>query len=175
MIRRCKRGDSKAQFELYTQYYKGMYNVSRRIVNDSAEAEDIMQESFLTAFNKMESFKGDVTFGSWLKRIVVNRSLDALRRRKMNLEEIKEGVFLMEDEIDDKKEEEDKVRLIKRIVSKMSETNRVLISLHLFEGYPHEEIAELLDMKHGAVRTAYLRAKKKLQELLKAEMVETMY
>lgn len=151
-----------------------MYNVSLRIVNDSAEAEDIMQESFLTAFNKMDSFKGDVTFGAWLKRIVVNRSLDALRRRKMKLEEINEGVLLVEDEKDGKKEVEDKVQLIKRIVSKMSDTNRVLITLHLFEGYPHEEIAEMLDMKHGAVRTAYLRAKKKLQELLKVEMAELM-
>jgi RNA polymerase sigma factor (sigma-70 family) len=172
LIRSCKRGSTKAQFELYSLYYKGMYNVSLRIVRDNAEAEDIMQEAFLTAFDKIESFKAEVTFGAWLKKIVVNKSLDALRRRKLKTEEMNEGYMRMPDEEDETLKVLDKVVLIKRVVAQLPETQRLLITLHLFEGYPHEEIAQMLDMKHGAVRTAYLRAKNKLQDLLEEKMQE---
>jgi RNA polymerase sigma-70 factor (ECF subfamily) len=76
----CIAGDQKAQFKLYKLYYRSMYNTSLRIVNDYAEAEDIMQDSFLAAYEKIDSYSGKVSFGSWLKKIVVNKSLDALRK-----------------------------------------------------------------------------------------------
>lgn len=148
-----------------------MYTTALRILTNTAEAEDVMQEAFLTAFDKIDTFSGEVSFGGWVKRIVVNRALDALRKRKIHLEEIDERSISI---IDDKEETEvtqDKVALIKKIVAHMSETHRILITMHLFEGYPHDEIAEILHMKHGAVRTGYARAKKKLQEELKEMMV----
>lgn len=165
-MRRCCRGDSRAQFEIYQRYYKEMYSTSLRILIDTAEAEDVMQEAFLTAFNKIETFSGDVSFGGWLKRIVVNRALDALRKRKIHIEEIDERSTFIIDDTDTVKKSEDKVAIIKRVVTNMSEAHRILITMHLFEGYPHEEIAEILGMSHGAVRTGYARAKKKLQEEL---------
>ncbi len=166
LIRRCRKGDSKAQFEIYKQYYKGMYNVALRILNDTAEAEDVMQEAFLAAFDKLDTFSGEVSFGGWLKKIVVNRSLDALRKRKIQLEEIDERTTSIAEGEDDHYAKMEKVELIKYVISGMSEKNRVLLNLHLIDGYPHEEIAEMLDMNHGAVRTGYTRAKKKLQEEL---------
>ena len=84
----CKKGDQKAQFQLYKLYYRSMYNTSLRIVNDYTEAEDIMQESFLAAFEKINSYSGKVSFGSWLKKIVVNRSLDALRKKRIEIVEL---------------------------------------------------------------------------------------
>lgn len=171
LIRRCRKGDSKAQFELYQRYYKAMYNSALRILTDTAEAEDVMQEAFLTAFDKIDTFSGEVSFGGWVKRIVVNRSLDALRKRKIHLEEIDERSTSMIDDNEDADIARDKVALIKKVVAGMSETHRVLITMHLFEGYPHEEIAEMLNMKHGAVRTRFARAKKKLQDELKRMMV----
>jgi len=166
LIQRCRKGDTKAQFTLYKQYYKGMYNVALRILNDTAEAEDIMQEAFLAAFDKLELFSGEVPFGAWLKKIVVNRSLDALRKRKMLLEDIDEQKTALIEEDTAPENTEEKLELIKYVLAGMSEKNRVLLSLHLIEGYSHEEIADILEMKHGAVRVAYLRAKKKLQEEL---------
>ncbi|TAH56263.1 MAG: sigma-70 family RNA polymerase sigma factor, partial [Methanosarcina mazei] len=88
LLDRCKDGDRKAQFQIYKLYYKAMYNTSLRIVNNSMEAEDIMQESFLAAFEKIDMYSGTVSFGAWLKRIVINRSLDALSRRKVIFEDI---------------------------------------------------------------------------------------
>ncbi|VAW22417.1 RNA polymerase ECF-type sigma factor, partial [hydrothermal vent metagenome] len=81
IINRCRAGEQKAQHQLYKLYYKPMFNISLRIVNDKPEAEDIMQEAFLKAFKKIGSYKGEVSFGAWLKKIVVNHSLDALRKR----------------------------------------------------------------------------------------------
>ena len=83
LIERCKDNDQEAQFEIYKIYYKSMYNTSLRIVNDLMEAEDLMQESFLSAFRKIDTYKGNVSFGAWLKRIVINKSIDYLRRKKI--------------------------------------------------------------------------------------------
>src|SRR5665648_1059071 len=88
LLDRCIDGDKKAQFEIYRLYYKSMYNSSLRIVDVPEEAEDIMQESFLTAFRKLKTYSGDVSFGAWLKKIVINRSLDVLRKRKVLFEEL---------------------------------------------------------------------------------------
>ncbi len=82
LINACRKGDSKAQFEIYRLYYKSMYNSSLRILGDTAEAEDVMQEGFLSAFQKIDTYKGEVSFGAWLKKIIVNRSLDIIKSRK---------------------------------------------------------------------------------------------
>ena len=82
LINACKANSSKAQYEIYKLYYKAMYNTSVRIMNNSADAEDVMQESFLDAFRKIDQYTGSGSFGGWLKRIVVNNSLDAIKRSK---------------------------------------------------------------------------------------------
>ena len=82
LLERCKTSDKNAQYEVYKLYYKAMYNTSHRILKDSFEAEDIMQEAFLTAFTKLYMYKGEVTFGAWLKRIVINKSLTKLKKNK---------------------------------------------------------------------------------------------
>ena len=93
LIDACKAGDRKAQFKLYKLYYKAMFNTSLRIVDDTAEAEDIMQESFLDAFRRLDSYTGEGSFGSWLKRIVINKSLDSLRKTK-------DSISIEEEELD---------------------------------------------------------------------------
>ena len=80
LIKRCKKSDKNAQLDVYKAYYKAMYNTAYRILKDNFEAEDIMQEAFLTVFTKMDTYKGEVTFGAWLKRIVINKSLTQLKK-----------------------------------------------------------------------------------------------
>src|SRR5512133_2775785 len=101
LIDGCKAGDQKAQFQIYKLYYKAMYNTSLRIVNDTMEAEDIMQESFLSAFEKIETYSGTVSFGAWLKKIVINRSLDALNKRKAVFEDIDSHTGIRDDSGDE--------------------------------------------------------------------------
>jgi RNA polymerase sigma factor (sigma-70 family) len=165
LIDGCKSGDQKAQFSIYKLYYKAMYNTSLRIVNDTMEAEDIMQESFLSAFEKIETYSGVVSFGAWLKKIVINRSLDALNRRKAIFEDIDSHVGLRDDSYDDtayNQEVDLKVAEVKEAIEKLPDGYRVILSLYLLEGYDHDEIAEILSISSSTSRSQLSRAKQKL-------------
>ncbi|MGB8490398.1 MAG: hypothetical protein WCE64_05020 [Bacteroidales bacterium] len=74
LIEGCKKGDQKAQFQIYKLYFKAMYNASLRIVNNSMEAEGIMMESFISAFENISAYQGTVSFGTWLREIVQTNS-----------------------------------------------------------------------------------------------------
>jgi RNA polymerase sigma factor (sigma-70 family) len=166
----CKSGDQKAQFQIYKLYYKAMYNTSLRIVNDTMEAEDIMQESFLSAFEKIDTYSGSVSFGAWLKRIVINRSLDALGKKKAVFEDI-DSHFGIRDEGPDEliRNEEVDVRVeeVKEAIEKLPDGYRVILSLYLLEGYDHDEIAEIMNISSSTSRSQLSRAKQKLLNELK--------
>ena len=146
-----------------------MYSVSVRIVNDVMEAEDVMQEAFLSAFKKIKTYKGEVSFGAWLKRIVVNRSLDYLKKRKVQFEEINDRTSQVEDyqmatmEVD--------IKVVKAAIQDLSDGYRVVLSLYLIEGYDHDEISQILGISNSASRTQLLRAKNKLREMLKGKEI----
>lgn len=169
IIDRCREGDQKAQFQLYKLYYKPMYSVSLRIVNNEMEAEDVMQEAFLSAFRKMDSYRGEVSFGAWLKKIVVNRSLDVLKKRKVKFEEINERTTELEDYQMPVKELD--VKVLKQAIQQLPDGYRIVLSLYLIEGYDHEEISQILGISNSSSRTQLLRAKNKLRELLKGKEV----
>jgi len=166
LIINCKNGDKTAQFTIYKQYYKAMFNIALRIVNDSFEAEDIMQESFLAAFTKLDSFSGNVTFGAWLKRIVINNSLTALKKNNrletVSLEKVTVKVVT--------EEKQDysllSAKEILNQVSKLKNNYKVAITLNLIEGYDYEEIAQIMDISYENSRTTVSRAKQKLRQLL---------
>jgi len=174
LIIRCKKADKSAQFELYKRYYKAMYNTAFRILNNSFEAEDIMQESFLNAYTKLGAFKADykddnigVKFGAWLKRIIINKSLTHLK--KMNkydlvpLENVKE-ISSIEDEKDYSKF---KVKALINAMQLLKENYKVVLTLHFIEGYDYQEIAQITNTTYQNVRVQVFRAKKKLKENLK--------
>jgi RNA polymerase sigma-70 factor (ECF subfamily) len=133
------------------------------------EAEDVMQEAFLSAFKKINTYKGEVSFGAWLKRIVVNRSLDYLKKRKVQFEAINERTAQVADYQMETKEVD--VKLLKNTIQNLSDGYRVVLSLYLIEGYDHEEISQILGISNAASRTQLLRAKSKLRDLLKGKEV----
>lgn len=170
LVNECRTGSRKAQFELYKLYANAMYNVALRIVNDDAEAEDVLQEAFLDAFNRIRDFRQETTFGLWLKQIVINRSINYLRKRKAEL------VSLDEVEIADKPTYDDsetilKVEAIKEAMNELPDGYRVVLTLYLFEGYDHEEIAHILKITENTSRSQYMRAKRKLNSLLEMKGV----
>jgi RNA polymerase sigma factor (sigma-70 family) len=164
IIDQCRQGSQKAQFQLYKLYYKPMYSVCLRIVNDTMEAEDVMQEAFLSAFKKIDSYKGEVSFGAWLKKIVVNRSLDYLKKRKVQFEEVNERTAQISDYQMETKEVD--VQRIKNAVQELPDGYRIVLSLYLIEGYDHEEISQILGISNSSSRTQLLRAKNKLKMIL---------
>jgi len=163
----CRKGDRDAQFKIYKLYYKSMFNTSLRILNDIAEAEDIMQESFLDAFQKLDNYSGDGTFGSWLKRIVINNALDALRKRKETLS-LEEAGTDPADETEQVDEEELQlqVREIRLALDKLPEDYRIILSLFPLEAYDHEATSQFLGIPYNNSRTRFSRARQRLLEII---------
>ena len=153
-----------------------MHNTSYRILKDSAEAEDVMQEAFLVAFQKIEEYKGDATFGAWLKRIVINRALDQIKKKKETVSIEEAGNEIV---IDDTAENyleilAYKIEQIRMGIEKLTEDDRVIISLFLLEGYDHEEISQVLEISQNASRTRYSRARHRLREMLSKEKFDQL-
>lgn len=168
LVEACKKGKRKAQFELYQLYSAAMYNTTLRIVRDPDDAEDVMQEAFLKAFLKIDSYREEVSFGAWLKRIVVNKSLDFLRLKKdqVSLEDVGEAEELQEDG-PELVEVAYSANVIRKAIASLPEGYRIVLSLILLEGYDHEEVSEILRISNATSRTQYHRAKKRLGEELK--------
>ncbi len=164
---RCRLGDRKAQYEVYKLYSKAMFNVAMRITNDYAEAEDALQEAFLNAFQHLSNFKGDSTFGSWLKKIVINQALATLRKRKVEWASMDDRDFAEENTGTQEEDMNFQVDQIRRAIQQLPEGYRVVLSLYLLEGYDHQEIGEVLGISESTSKSQYSRAKQKLMQLLK--------
>lgn len=176
LIKRCLQKDSTAQMEVYNLYSKAMYNSSLRILKDEFEAEDIMQEAFLTAFTKINSFKGEVAFGAWLKKIVINKSLSQLKKNKRYHAVKMEVIPNYNVEEPELKHSDLTSTTVLQSLSMLKENYRVVLTLNLIEGYDYEEISEILNYTNENVRTTISRAKKKLKLLiLNKSKLETRY
>ncbi len=152
--------------ELYNKFARQMLNVSYRIVGTRTEAEDILQESFIAAINKKDLLAREEDFGRWLKRIVVNKSIDCVRKRHISFELQDEHNTLPVDEIDERELEEYTVDDIKQALSGLPEGYKLVLTLYLFEDYTHAEIATALGISQGTSKSQFNRGRKKLAEAL---------
>lgn len=172
VLQLCKSGNQRAQMEVYNRYYKAMYNTSYRIVKDSFKAEDIMQESFLTAFTKLDSLKDSSTFGAWLKRIVVNNSIyDYHKNNKHNDVPIENVLYKIEDQqgvSEDYEFTNLKAAKVLETMKSLKDTYQIGLTLHLIEGYDYEEICEIMNITYANCRTLISRAKESLRHKLKS-------
>lgn len=171
LVEKCKQGDTVSFKQLYEQYVKAMYNTCLRIVNNVADAEDLVQESFIDAFRNIERFNYHSTFGAWMKRIVINKSINHLRNKKLKLVDI--GQTNVTDLQNEKEIDEESIQFqveeIKKAVAKLPDGYRAVFTLNAFEGYDYNEIAEILNITATTARTQYHRAKKQLLILLKTK------
>lgn len=165
----CQKGNHFAQLEVYNRYQAAMYTVAFRIVKNTAEAEDIMQESFLTAFTKLDMFKGEASFGAWLKKIVVNNSISHYKNSKRYVG-LAEGDLKDEAEEDLLHLEEDythtKAIHVQKCLDQLHESYRQILTLHLIEGFDYEELCEILNISYANCRTLISRAKESLRKQL---------
>ena len=176
LVAQCKENNRKAQLALYKQYCDGMFIVALRYMKDEAMAKDAAQEGFIKAFKKIEQFKGDVTFGAWLKRIVINTCLDALKARKLETEPLyDETLRLAEDESDWNVSDDRTVDEVLEAIEKLGDNYRDVTKLFLLEGYDHQEIADILGITESASRTKIHRGKLQLKEQLKHLQYGTGY
>lgn len=173
LVQQCLSGDATAYRALYERYAKAMYNTALRIVNRTDDAEDILQEAFTDAFQQLGSFEGRSTFGTWLRQIVVYKSIAHLKKQKLQLNGLETDAENIADEAAvDEDEIWYSVDSIKQAIQKLPDGYRTVLSLHLIEGYEQDEVASLMQVAHSTVRTQYMRAKQKLVQLLKQEVYE---
>ena len=170
LVERCRLNDRQAQAEIYRRYAKAMFNAALRITGDYAEAEDVLQESFLSAFRELSSYKGDSAFGAWLKRIVVNKSINCLRQRRLPLVPLGEQHHEEPAEASGPsyKNEADthyRADVLHHCIQELPNGYRVVLSLYLLEGYDHLEIANILGISESTSKSQYSRARVRLREL----------
>lgn len=178
LIEECRANNRKAQLKLYNSYCDGMFIVASRFLKNSAEAEDAMQEAFVKAFAKLHQYSGEVTFGAWLKRIVINKCLDCLKAKKLEFVALNEQlVEKVQDEDAQDWQIDDGIGIgeVKAEIQELPEKYKYPLMLYLIEGYDHEEISEILKISQVASRTLVHRGKKKLQEKLKVLRDGTRY
>jgi len=169
LVAQCLRGDAKAQHMLYGQYSKAMYNVCLRMVRNRMDAEDVLQNAFVEVFRGLNSFKGNSTLGAWIKRIVINNSIDHMKKRKIYFEEIDDRIELKEEDEHSTVTQYD-VSLVKHNITLLPDGYRVVFSLYLLEGYDHKEIADILGITEATSKSQYSRAKKKLKEMITSDL-----
>lgn len=148
-----------------------MYSTCLRITNDEMEAEDVLQESFVSAFKNLRSYKGTASFGSWLKRIVVNNAINLVKKRRLDLQPMDDTTEY--NERADETFEADfsyEVAQVKGCIKMLPEGYRMVLSLYLLEGYDHKEIAGIMGITESTSKSQFNRSKKKLREILKQEL-----
>ena len=170
LLQQCLEGKQNAQLTVYNRYYKAMYNTSLRIVKNGDEAEDVMQESFLKAFTKLHTFKGEVAFGAWLKRIVINNSIQHYRKQqKMSEIALDEVLYKVEDNetsVPDHAFTELKAQKVMETMVRLKDNYRISLTLHLIEGYDYEEVSRIMNISYANCRTTISRAKDSLRKKL---------
>ena len=162
IVEDCKQNDSKAQMRLYDLYCDAMYIIAKRYVKDSFTAEDLMQDSFLSAFTNISSFRSESSFGTWIKRIAINKSLSALQKRSLDLLDIPDENIPEQFDDDESSYSKFSMSEICDEIDQLSEGYRVVLNLHLLEGMDHDEIGQILNIKPVTSRSQYMRARKTL-------------
>jgi len=168
LIDACRRGNRSAQMSLYNKYARLLYVACLRIVGNAPEAEEAMQDSFLKIFTRLDQYHDEQCFEAWIHRIAVHTAIDYVRRQTPDMEELSVNHVIPESDEPDEEEVAYSVKQIKEATLKLPTGYRVILSLYLFEGYDMEEIASILDIKPPSVRSQYLRAKRKLLEIIQA-------
>ncbi len=170
LVEKCKQGNQAAHKDLYNLYSGAMFSICYRIANDRDDAQDILQDAFISAFKNIESYRGTASFGAWLKKIVVNKAINHIKSRRLEVVSVEE--MSKEVAAEDVFEDEDiylNVEMVKGAIQQLPNGYRVVFSLYLLEGYDHKEIGEILGITESTSKSQYNRAKKKLREILKSE------
>jgi RNA polymerase sigma-70 factor (ECF subfamily) len=163
LIEDCRKGNRKAQFRLYEQYSIAMYNLAYRILNNREDAEDILQEAFVECFRNLDSFRFESTFGAWLKKIIVNKCLNHIKKKKIDLtlcETLPTTIYEEEEEVIYE------TRKIFKSIELLPDGYRIILTLYLLEGYDHSEISQILGISESTSKSQYSRAKEKLKNIL---------
>lgn len=172
LVNECVLGNAKAQRMLFDKFAPKMMTVCLRYAKDQTEAEDVLQEAFVKIFSKLPSFKMDGSLEGWIRRIMVNTSLDAIRKQKkfekdVNLDEIDYKMSSSELASDNLQAQD-----LMKLIHELPEGYKMVFNLYAIEGYSHKEIGELLHVSENTSKSQYSRARAYLKSQLEKLEIE---
>ena len=157
LIIQCKKQDAKAQGELYKRYSGILFSICLRYSPNYTEAEDSLQDSFLTIFKKVDQFKGKGSFEGWIKRITVNTVLQKYRKKRV-FDIAREDQIV--DEIDVEVENDGiPLDFLLKIIQELPDRYRLVFTMYVMDDYAHKEIAEMLGISDGTSKSNLARAR----------------
>ncbi len=166
LIIQCKEQDSEAQGELYKRYNRILFAICLRYSPNYTEAEDNLQDAFLTIFKKIGQYKSKGSFEGWIKRITVNTVLQKYRKQR-TLEIIDEQQIEIEEEVE-VDAEEIPLQFLLKIIQELPDRYRLVFSMYVMDGYQHKEIAEMLEISDGTSKSNLARARAILKNKIEA-------
>lgn len=167
----CQQGDRRAQFELYKLYSRAMYNICLRMLKHEADAEDVLQRSFVDIFTKLKSFRQESSVGAWMKRIVINNCINFLRKRRLEIQELDDQQMNNLADEPELNYEGTSMKTINDAIRELADGYRIVFSLYALEGYDHKEIAQVLGVSEATSKSQYSRAKQKLRIALQTKRI----
>lgn len=173
VIRGCLRGDRKSQRALFESYNRAMLGVCLRYTKDKDSAQEVLQEGFIKVFEKLEDFDFCGSFEGWVRRIMVNTAIDAIRKKNRGAISTDEEFILETNELYDHDDDVDKelinlkAEVALEAVQSLSDAYRTAFNLYVIENLSHKEIAEILGISEGTSKSNLAKAKQNLRALLK--------
>ncbi len=172
LILKSQEGDRRAQNELFKLYANAMYNICRRMMGDEDDAKDVLQDAFVHAFTKIKGLRNADTFSAWIKRIVINHCINALKKKNLAVSDMDEAVDIP-DEFHDSGSNTEVIKYeaqkILKAIDRISEGCKTVLNLYLFEGFDHKEISQILNISESASKAQYSKAKAKVRKILVEE------
>lgn len=165
----CKKRDQKAQMELYQRFYNNTYHAAFRILKNGDDAMDAMQEAFITPFGRLDQYSGEGSFGGWLHKIIVRKSIQHYHRNKIFVaDERLENTFHSSDTLHESEYEITELSpgVLDHALNQLNERYQLILKLYYLEGYDYEEISEILNWSYANCRTTLSRAREQLKKQL---------
>lgn len=172
LVKECLRGQPRAQRQLYEQYAAGMLAVCYRYTKSMTDAEDVLQEGFIKVFRYLHQYKSEGELGAWIRRIMVNTSINFLKRNsryQTDLSFLDSGLHPVSD---DSPEIRLNARDLADLIRQLPTGYQTIFNLHAVEGYSHVEIGKMLGINEGTSRSQYARARALLITWLEKQSAE---
>ncbi|MBW7867419.1 MAG: RNA polymerase sigma factor [Brumimicrobium sp.] len=172
LVKKCVSGDDKAQFELFNRFSSTMMGVVLRYINDRERADDVLQDGFIKVFNNLHLFESKGSLEGWIRRIMVNTSLDQIRKDKKDKFNIELDDSFIEIVQENEVEGTLQAEILMNLVQQLPDGYRIVFNMYAIEGYSHKEIADRLNISENTSKSQYSRAKAALREVLKKLNIE---
>lgn len=170
ILEACKRGNTNAQRQFYERFKDKMFVLCLRYANSREDAEDLLQEGFVTVFRDLHQYKGSGNLEGWVRKVILNVVLQHLRKQKQLFQTVELKNLDIEDEVEDTHFEEQTAKNLIRLMQQLPAGFRTVLNLYVLEGYSHQQIAKALNISVGTSKSQLNRAKKLMKAMIEKSL-----